>query len=551
MTPTAINRAIADAVAPLRLAERGRARADIERYLATIGPAQASALSGTSDDPSVAGGTPLLRWWRDSIRVRDAAGDTLRALPTQRGQIRELVRTNPIAGGAINTNVDRTVGTGLALVATPNRQVLGWEEEQALEFKRLVQTEFSLFADSTECDWAGEQNFYDKQGLTLRSALESGDCFTNLPDGDTSPSQPYHLRLQTLEADRVGNPLNAADTVDIAGGARRAAGGRGVQSYYVYDTHPGSYLIGVGARYSGVWIDRIGTQSGRRRILHHFRQLRPEQPRGVPYLAPVIEAIKQLGRYTEAEIQAAVVSAFFTMVVETENGSSPAPIFGSTEAAVAADPEIAMAPAAVIGLAKGEKASFANPTRPNTAFGPFVESILTQIGVGLSIPRELLIKQFNSSFSASKAALLDAWMWFRGQRTWLARSFCQPVYETWMAEAVSIGRIPAPGFFTDPLMRWAYTRAAWHGDSMGSINPKDEVAAYLAAVDGRLMTRERAEWELFGTDWYETFESKETEQEMLKAADLLPMPKAGAAAPAGTGAEPGDIPTDPAEPVKD
>ena len=210
-----------------------------------------------------------------------------------------------------------------------------------------------------------------------------------------------------------------------------------------------------------------------------------------------------------------------------------------------------MGAGAVIGLAKGEKASFADPSRPNTAFQPFILAIIQQIGVGLGIPHELLVKQFNASYSASKAALLDAWMWFRSQRTWLARSFCQPVYETWMAEAVATGRIAAPGFFQNPLMRWAYTRAAWHGDSQGSINPKDEVAAYLAAIDGRLMTRERAEWELFGSDWYETFESKETEQEMLKAAELLPVPKAGAPAPAGTGSPPGDVPADPAEPLQD
>jgi hypothetical protein len=54
------------------------------------------------------------------------------------------------------------------------------------------------------------------------------------------------------------------------------------------------------------------------------------------------------------------------------------------------------------------------------------------------------------------------------------------------------------------------------------------------------MTRERAEWELFGTDWYETFDAKKTEQTMLADADLLPVPKAGAAA--GPGDTPADAP---------
>jgi hypothetical protein len=157
--------------------------------------------------------------------------------------------------------------------------------------------------------------------------------------------------------------------------------------------------------------------------------------------------------------------------------------------------------------------------------------VLSQIGIALGIPRELLVKQFNSSYSASKAALLDAGIYFRTVRTWLARSFCQPVYETWLSEAVASGRILAPGYFTDPLIRWAYTRAAWHGDSMGSINPKDEVAAYSAAIDARLMTHERAEWELFGSDFNDTFDQKKAEHDQLAGANMLPVPKAGAAAP--------------------
>ena len=141
------------------------------------------------------------------------------------------------------------------------------------------------------------------------------------------------------------------------------------------------------------------------------------------------------------------------------------------------------------------------------------------------------MKSYDASYSAARAALLDAWMWFRSQRTWLSRTFCQPVFETWMAEAVATNRISAPGFFADPLLRWAYTRATWHGDSQGSINPKDEVAAYTAAIEQRLMTRERAEWELFGTDWYSSLDGKEREQELLVEKNLLPVPKAGAAAP--------------------
>lgn len=511
---------------PQRVAARQRARLQVQQLQAAQSMFRATADGqGIGEGPGKAN---VKRWWRPA--PGDAVTDTLRDLPASRGQSRELIATNPIAAGAVQTNCDRVVGTGLALSAAPSRAILGWSEDQVREFRETVHAEFSLWADSPQCDLMGRLNFFDLQDLTLRTALGSGDAFTVLPDAEQTPStMPYRLRLQTIEADRVGNPIGQIDGSQVAAGIEFAPNGA-PRRCHVYNRHPGGLLHRQGAR-AGQWYEFVGP-SGRRRVLHHFRQLRPEQPRGIPYLAPVIDSLKQLGRYTEAEIQAAVVSAFFTVFIETAD-ARPAPVFaGASDGAPdpAATGEVNLGPGAVVGLATGEKASFANPNRPNTAFDPFVLAVLQQIGVGLGIPRELLVKAFNTSYSASRAALLDAWMWFRGVRTWLARSFCQPVYETWFAEAVMLGRVRAPGFFGDPLLRWAYTRAEWPGDSQGSLDPKKEVEAYVTAIDNRLMTRERAEWELWGTDWQQTYDIKRAEHDRLQRDGMLPGPKPGAAA---------------------
>lgn len=517
-----IDRAIA-VYSPERAVRRVQARAQLGAIDA-MAAIKFDALSGDEGNTATTQGGS--RWWNPL--PRDARSDTLPNLSAERGKSRELARTSPIACGAINTNVDRVVGTGLALSAQPNRIILGWSLEQTAEWKRHTQAEFSLFSDTAECDQAQTLNFYENQALVLRGTLESGDLFTLMPDGQRTATQPYALRIQLLEADRVGNPSGQMDTDSMSAGVRFSSFGV-PDGFYVYDRHPGALYQGGKSMLAGQWIDRVG-RSGRRRILHHFRKLRPDMPRGVPYLAPIVDCIKQISRYTNAEIMAAVISAYFTVFIESNDGN-PAPVFSGEKGADTPGGDIGLGMGAVVGLAKGEKATFANPNRPNPNFEPFILGVISQIGMALGIPRELLIKQFNSSYSASKAALLDAWIYFRSVRTWLARSFCQPVYETWLAEAVAIGRISAPGFFTDPLMRWAYTRASWHGDSMGSINPKDEVAAYAAAIDARLMTHERAEWELFGSDYNETFDTKKAENDQLAAANMLPVPKAGAAAP--------------------
>lgn len=512
----ALDRAIA-AIAPGIGAQRLRDRA------------QFAAMSSMDS-----GGRRSKDGWNDRwvTRPTDAASDTLHLLPDQRAQSRDLVRSNAIAASAIGTNVNRAVGTGLALSAQPNRRVLGMTEEQAAAWKLQVQSEFSLWADSADCDIRATLNFYDQQELVLRAMLESGDSFTLLPDGERTDAMPYRLRIQVLEADRIGNPNAGADSTECAGGIKFGVGGA-PSEYHVYDRHPGSLITGKRGGFGGNWYRRVGEKTGRRVMLHHFKTLRPEQPRGVPYLAPVMQLFKDLGTYTDAEIKAAVVSAFLTVFIQSPAGTGTAPVFG-LENGVGAGPkndEIAMGPGSVIGLAAGEEANVSNPGRPNPAFGPFVDTVIAQLGAGLLIGPEMLMKRYNTSYVAARAAFLDAWKHLLGMRTVVIRTFCQPVYETWLAEAVSIGRIPAPGFFADPLVRWAYTRATWTGDSQGSINPKDEVAAFAAAVDARLLSRERAEWELFGTDFSETYDTKKAEHDRLKRDGMLPVPKAGAAAP--------------------
>jgi lambda family phage portal protein len=530
MKLTLVDRLVAQ-VAPQHAVQRVAARARLQAMEAmpSFG-AEASGYTSTAGTDSFLG-----RWF---TRPRSAAADTLREIGQQRGQARNLVRNHPLAASAINTNVARAIGTGLAWVPMPHLATLGWSIEEATAWADEVAAEFSLWADSTECDWYGDQNFYQLQDLVTRARLESGDCFSMLPDGDATSTQPYRLRVQVLEADRIGNPDGKADSAEVSGGIRRGANGR-VNGVHVYHHHPGAHVPTAGAGfYEGVWVEPVG-KSGRRRILHHFKRLRPEQPRGVSYLAPVMGLFKLLGDYTDAEVKAAVVSAWVTMVIETPSGVGVAPIFGLGQApasspaapgAQAGTADIEMGPGAVLGLAKGEKANFNNPNRPNPQFGAFLQAVMDQLGAGTFIGSELLMKKFSTSYTAARAAWLDAWKHLLDVRTQTAIDFCQPVTETWLAEAVASGRIRAPGFFTDPRMRWAYCRGAWHGDSQGSLNPRDEVTAFLDAIDGGLTTHTRGAWELFGQDFRATVEQRAADDKLLQARRIVLRQRAGAPA---------------------
>ena len=171
-------------------------------------------------------------------------------------------------------------------------------------------------------------------------------------------------------------------------------------------------------------------------------------------------------------------------------------------------------------LAPGESIECVDPNRPNIAFDPFVKAVLQQVGVALELPFEVLIKHFTASYSASRAALLEAWRFFKARRKWMAANFCDPIYETWMAEAVASGRIVAPGFFADAAIRAAYLGADWIGSSPGHIQPLQEAEAEQTWIDMGVKTIAEVTSEATGGDWQQNHQQRVREVTMRREAGL-------------------------------
>ena len=121
--------------------------------------------------------------------------------------------------------------------------------------------------------------------------------------------------------------------------------------------------------------------------------------------------------------------------------------------------------------------------------------------------------------SASRAALLEAWKGFRMRRNWQTDDFCRPIYEIWLTEAVARGRISAPGFLTDPIIRQAYLESEWIGPSQGQLDPTKEVAAAVAAIENGLSTREAEAVKLNGSQFSANADKLAVENEQLRRAN--------------------------------
>ena len=234
-----------------------------------------------------------------------------------------------------------------------------------------------------------------------------------------------------------------------------------------------------------------------------------------------------MSRFTTAELANAIVKSFFALFF-TQTSNVSGTLNSMLGSAYNGDPnepvvnvnDYALGPGTLNALPSGVDVKSVNSGDGQSTFGVFTQELVKQIGAALGQPYEVLMKSFTSSYSASRAALLQAWDEYRMRRVWFARDFCQPVYEVWLAEAVALGRIDAPGFFDDPLTRAAWCNAEWFGPTMSILDPVKDVNGSHLRTEYGLSTLEREAAEMTGSDYEENLEQIAYERSLQKKLGL-------------------------------
>lgn len=451
---------------------------------------------------------------------------------TLRQRSRMLYMAAPIATSAIKTMRTNAVGVGLQLKSRVDRDVLGLSEEAAATWQTRVGMEFKLWAShKRHCDAAGVNDLDAIAQLVFSSWLLSGDAFVLLIRGEPTHRCPVGLRLQVVEADRVSTPTDlctykmqytkgkAKNGNEIYDGVEVDKHGA-VVAYYVCDRYPCERTL---EKANWTRVEAYGKETGEPNILHIMCSERPGQYRGVPFLAPVIEPLLQLRRYAEAEVAAAVVQSMFTAFVVSDPVDPTTGVLGEVDSQYDTshphDNDYKLGSGTMSFLRPGEDLKFADPTRPNSAYESFTTSQYRQVGSGLEIPSEVLLKSFDASYSASRASMLEFWKSVRMYRQWFVSDFYRPVYETWLSETVARGRVAAPGYFVDPLTRQAWLGSEWIGPSQGQIDPVKEVTAEALAIELGISTHEQSTVRVNGGSWEDNVARLKRERELLDEAN--------------------------------
>lgn len=454
--------------------------------------------------------------WLTSGGSADA--DLLLDLPKLRERSRDLARNDAHGRGIVDAWVENVVGHGLVPQPRIDREAIGLSEEQAATFTRDAGKVWRRWAKAA--DVTGRLSAAEVQELLLRSLFENGDVFAlprRLPK-----RKPYSLAIQTIEADRVTTPPGKSMNFNIREGVVIEPEFGEHLSYWVKKTHPGD--IGMGARSNDfVEVPALG-KDGRRQVFHLYKVLRPDQSRGVPFLAAALEQFRHLGQYVKAELISAKVAACYAVFIVTADPYLD--LKRNSKKAADGVQEQMLEPGTITRLRPGETISGFTPNRPTTAFAPFLERVLRGIGASVLTPYEIVSQDFSkTTYTSGRMALTEARRVYRKFQRWFAEKFLQPMWELLLEEAILAGDLEAPGFeeFAEE-----YCRCLWVGPGWSWVDPQKEVSASLEAVEGNLTTL-ADECASRGYDWEDVLEQRAIEKAREKelGIDKAPEPPPG------------------------
>ena len=432
-----------------------------------------------------------------------------------RNKSRDRYRNDAIASAIIKTMGQSVIGQGLTFQSDLNNYYLNLSNDQAEEIQRTIENRFSMWANSQLADFRRKLNFYEMQKLAYQTVLLSGDCFVTLPYRIID--NKIYLYINLFESEMVSTPKARMDEKDgrLFQGIEENTFGQPVA--YHFENR------GANGQITHRRVRAIRS-NGSKNVLHCFFTERPGQRKGIPFLAPVLPKLYNLEKFTNTELVGAIVNSLFSVFIRSEKKDISTGIDGRGMGGEQDEDDnyddLTMGSGSIVKLTPGDSVELAESKRPNKEFEGFINLLIKQIGAAVNIPSEVLMKTFNSSYSASRASLAQAYNNFKADRRFLVDNFCKPIFSQWLYGQVLNNDIELPGYLDDPYARMAYEGANWIGQSMIQIDPVKEARAAQVRIETGLSSIKQEAMELNGGDFARIHEQRTLEKQMRVDAGL-------------------------------
>lgn len=472
---------------------------------------------------------PLESWFTFPASPRDDCDKNQLVL---RARSRDLYMSSSFFGSILHAKRDGVIGRGLDLDAKIDADVLGLELDAATAIERRIEAAFSRWARNVGVD--GE-SLDELLQTAYFSTILNGDCIADV----YCDAEARSLRVRLIESDCLLTPPAEYGNERVRSGIELAANGRPVaywlatgfefnsDGFPVYYYRRRRFMAGFNALATGEFLfPRSGA------LFIHTPLDRPGQLRGLPIASRVLADMKQLDRYMKAELDASVVAskpALFRThpAVEAQAevdmmdsfGKIPGPSVDETAEPPQHEPPVNWGNGNLIDLWDGADMKAFNPMRPNPEYANFVEHKFSEIAANLGMSAEVALKKWNASYSASRAALLDAQQGYEIDRSRFINQFLRPLYNAWLD--LHADELGLAGYYTDPVRRSAWRAAEWIGEQLPNIDPTKEIDAAAKRVQLCVSTLAREAQIATGTDIAANIRQRGYEERLMREYGLV------------------------------
>jgi capsid protein len=433
------------------------------------------------------------------------------------------------------------IGKGLKVQSNPNKIVLNSEglDITREKFNSLTEARWQVWAASNDSSYSNMISLDQMSEIQFLNSLVGGDilCILRYVDGV--------VKVQLVDGENIMNPIG----IDPYNEVYKTTGNvirNGVEMDQK-GNHVAYHIKKRGLTFETERIEAYGKKTGLKMAWLVYGTRYRDNARGVPFIITVLEKIAKLERYSEAIVGSAEERAKIVYSIEHE-------IYSSGENPLAAQMTRAFNADAVINgqqlpvdeysnqlantiAASTDKQTYNMPlgaklkaldSKAELIFEDFFMANFDIISAVIDMPPNVALSKYDSSYSASRAAINDfgATMVIRREDT--KRQFYQPIYNFWLHTEILKNKIQAPGYLEAFMQKnymalEAYRTIKVSGPMFPHIDPLKEVTAERLKLGEKfaaspLTTMEAAVEQLNGGDSSSNIEQAGEE---LKTAEKL------------------------------
>jgi len=407
---------------------------------------------------------------------------------------RRAYHETPQAKAMVDRWADTVVAAGLKVEMSPVVDILGISMEEGTAWALDVEQRAHLYFSDKKFHRREQMNFYQMQRLGEIYTQRDNDWFWRATF-DRSKRLQNPQQVDIIDPTQV--PYNGYTDTDgnycDNDGIVRDERGREVAYKVKITREDGTRDI----------VEVPAFVGGRQHMGHVFTPDYAGQGRGISRLAYALQEFQQITDFTISQIMKAINQSSLSIFVEPSNTNPasdptealqsgryagvPSSVYGSGAqvtvdgTSLSADQIVQFCPIPeatvtqpgsvnLFSLQKGETIKPGPSNAPSDSYDNFINSFVTHLSAGNSMPMEVLLMKMSSSYSASRGALILFWMIVEIWRNELAIDFLNPILKNWLSGEIAAGRISARGW-SDPIMQAAWLNHGWIGAPMPNIDP--------------------------------------------------------------------------------